>query len=379
MIGPLKIAFDPHIFCLQRYGGASRYFAELVGQLSELPDTIATALAFVHINQHLSGSGNYRVVGRAFSGLPEFLRPGLARANAYLAGHWINRNPVDVLHETYYSMRPVSRSFSGPVVITVLDMIHERFPSLHSRFLPVTERKRAAVARADHVICISESTRRDLIEILGVKPEKTSVVHLGSTLRAPGAAGTDTGPAADGKPYVLFVGKRGGYKNFRSLLLAFGRSESLRNSHRLVCFGDVPLLPEERAEARHLGMPSGHLLHETGGDARLGVLYQHASLLAYPSLYEGFGIPPLEAMSLGCPVACSNTSSLPEVVGDAAEQFDPEDPADIARALEAVLGSTARSQELRRKGFERARMFSWSTCAIRTRRVYSSLVRGGAG
>src|SRR5207245_7278645 len=112
----------------------------------------------------------------------------------------------------------------------------------------------------------------------------------------------------------------------------------------------------------------------SGDDDLLTRLYWHASALVFPSLYEGFGMPPLEAMSLACPVICSRTSSLPEIVGDAAELFDPTDPAEMAASIETVLSTSDRAARLRSLGLERVKGFSWERCAAETYEVYRSLL-----
>lgn len=120
-------------------------------------------------------------------------------------------------------------------------------------------------------------------------------------------------------------------------------------------------------------LPDNHFIHVPGDDKTLANLYTHASAFVYPSLYEGFGIPPLEAMSFNCPVVCSNTSSIPEVVADAGEYFNPYELESIADALERVLLSQVRTKELVVRGKERVNYFSWDTCAEQTQLVYKSL------
>jgi glycosyltransferase involved in cell wall biosynthesis len=181
-------------------------------------------------------------------------------------------------------------------------------------------------------------------------------VHLGCSLR-PSRSSLPTLPPAT--PFVLFVGDRGGYKNFDTLVRAMGTSRVLRDMP-LVCFGGGPIRDKR-------------VIHVSGGDDVLASLYTQAAALVYPSLYEGFGMPLLEAMACGCPVVCSNTASLPEIAGDAAELCDPSDPAHIAAAIENVL-SPARATELRRLGAARVKEFTWEKCARETREVYRSLL-----
>ena len=141
-----------------------------------------------------------------------------------------------------------------------------------------------------------------------------------------------------------------------------------------MCFGDQPFSQSELSAARDLGIAPERLRHFRGSDDQLALFYRHAALFVYPSRYEGFGIPPLEAMSFDCPVICSNTSSLPEVVGNAARTFDPDDADALRVAMEAVLGQPGLADELRQRGRRRVALFSWDECARQTRAVYASLL-----
>ena len=247
-------------------------------------------------------------------------------------------------------------------------MIHERFPENFSPADPTRREKAMAVARADHVICVSEQTRKDLIDILGVSAGKTSVVHLGFALTN-GPRPAEKRPPLE-QPYVLFVGSRGGYKNFSQLLLAYAASPALHEQVRLVCFGGGAFRPEELDAIAKTGLDPSKVIQMAGGDDVLANCYRHARAFIYPSRYEGFGIPPLEAMSFDCPVACSNVSSIPEVVGDAAEMFDPDSVDAMARAVERVVNDDDRRRSLIALGRERLKKFSWAACAKETLNVY---------
>ena len=141
----------------------------------------------------------------------------------------------------------------------------------------------------------------------------------------------------------------------------------------MACFGGEALTRQEREQATAAGLGENGLLQFCGDDRMLADLYRHASAFVYPSLYEGFGLPVLEAMTHGCPVICSGTSSLPEVVGRAAELFDPDDPESIGHAIEAVVASAERREWLRERGREQARLFSWERWARETHAVYRAL------
>ena len=281
-------------------------------------------------------------------------------------------NP-DIIHETYYYPRHIG-PLSARRVLTIYDMIHEKFASEFHTCDKTSSHKALAATRADHIICISESTRRDVVEILGLPIERTSVIHLGYGLME-GESGILEAPKLPlKKPFLLYVGNRGGYKNFLMLLRALATSKQLRTQVRLICFGGGTFSGEEIKVIRSFGLETDNVIQLGGHDRVLANLYRKASAFVYPSLYEGFGIPPLEAMSYSCPVVCSNTSSIPEVVGNAGEYFDPRDPESMRLAIERVLESIEVQEDLRAKGRLRLTAFSWDRCATETLEIYKKLI-----
>lgn len=368
----MRVAFDPQVFLLQEYGGISRYVVSLARQLAGNSGIYPRIFAPLHYNRHLIDLPDGLTLGLR---VPRVRRTArfVCTASEFLAKRAMQHFRPDIVHETYYSKRTLAPSNSRRI-ITVYDMISERFPAEFpgSQF---TETKKFAVLGADHVLCISENTRRDLIEVFGVAPERTSVVYLGYDDLTPSGDGDGGTLGLEAfRPYLLYVGSRGGYKNFGALVRAFASSAYLRDDFSILCFGGGALVPEELALVRQLGLSDIHVRQVGGNDAMLGSMYRGAAAFVYPSLYEGFGIPPLEAMSLGCPVVCSNATSIPEVVGDAGEYFDPAEPEAVRYAIERVLQSNDRRRELVTKGHARRALFSWERCARETLDVYRSIL-----
>lgn len=364
----MRIAFDQTAFVLQEYGGLSRYLSRLAQSLSVQPQTQARIFAPLHINAHLAGLPSNLAFGWRVPRIPKTgrLMRAVSRRAARIA---IARYHPDILHESYYTADAYAPR-SARRVVTVLDMIHERFPESFAATDPTSEWKRLSVARADHVLCISASTRHDLLELFGTPPERVTTVHLGFDLPSPA-------PAIDSRnspPYLLYVGQRGGYKNFSGFLRAYAGSPWLKHEFSVVCFGGGAFSAAEVAQFSELGLEASRIVQRSGDDRRLARSYRQAALFVYPSQCEGFGIPPLEAMSQDCPVACGNTSSLPEVAGDAAEYFDPDDADAMRGALERVLNSPHRRDELIRRGRARLALFSWEKCAVETLAVYRNLL-----
>jgi len=366
----LRITYDYQVFSWQKYGGISRYYFEIANRIAMEGNEVGI-FAPIFVNEYFHNKCNVHPKGIRIPRLPRGTRSIVKAVNLSLSCLLIKpRRNVDIFHETYYSSIDCC-PHSAKRVITIHDMIHEKFPEMFFKRDKTRQQKAHAVQRADHVICVSENTRKDLIEILSVPEEKTSVIYHGYSL----ATNHNTAePMKVDKPYILYVGAREGYKNFAGLLKAYARSQLLRKEFSLVCFGGGDFGASEMVMMRSLGIDKRSIIHLSGNDNRLSGLYAAATVFVFPSLYEGFGIPPLEAMSFGCPVVCSRTSSLPEVVGDAAELFDPEDDEEMCTAIEKIVSSTEKAKILTECGHKRIAQFSWDKCAKDTLNVYRKIL-----
>jgi mannosyltransferase len=271
--------------------------------------------------------------------------------------------PPGVLHTSYYrgSTQPDIRN-----VVTVYDFTYERFSKGPRRWVHSAQ-KRAAIERAAAVICISHNTRRDLLEFMPrCAPERTFVTHLAADEAFTPLTGAST--SITDRPFALFVGGRGGYKNFAVAIEAIRRTRDCA----IVCVGGGPFEPEElRVLTRTL--PGRHFHAGSLDTVELNRLYNVAVCLLYPSLYEGFGIPPLEAMRAGCPFVALNRSSVPEVAGSAGILLDDPDVEAMTAAIEACMEPLRRA-ELRRIGFEQAARFSWRSTYEQTLPIYQGLL-----
>ncbi|MBU0944948.1 MAG: glycosyltransferase family 4 protein [Proteobacteria bacterium] len=364
----MHIVYDYQIFALQRVGGISRYFVELARRLPACsPGIETTVLAPVHVNQYLA-SNPVHTIGWKVPCFPGKHRI-LPAINGIVSRTLLKLQHPDILHETYYSA--TAQSSHVPHILSVYDMIHERFPNrFQGPDLHIPQLKAKAVARADHVIAISKSTRADLIKYLHVSPEKITVIPLATSFEKPEKK---KGAVVWQRPYLLYVGLRGGVKNFHTLLLAFAHSPLLSSEFDLLCVGGGAFTPEEVRTLQDSGV-GWRIKHLDADDSQLAALYSQAALFVYPSLYEGFGLPLLEAMRCGCPVACSDTSSMPEIAGDAAIYFDPAAEEELRCAMESIVQSTELVTALRVRGYERAKLFSWDSCVSQTLELYRSKV-----
>ena len=287
------------------------------------------------------------------------------------------RERPDVFHAPHYVLPQAVRSRS---VVTIHDCIHLMFPQyLPNRAASLYARTsmRHAARRSDRILTVSEASKRDILHFFDVKPEKVVVVHNAID------EGFWVAPRAEDVErvreryqlehgFVLYVGNIKPHKNLVRLIESF--AELRKRGHealKLLIIGDeISKLPALR-RAVH-----SHKLHKHVRflgylpDETLSILYRLAAVFVFPSLYEGFGLPPLEAMACGTPVVTSNVSALPEVVGDAAVLVDPTNPKDIVDGLHRVLTDPALARELSAKGLVRAREFSWEQSVARICDLY---------
>jgi alpha-1,3-rhamnosyl/mannosyltransferase len=300
-------------------------------------------------------------------------------AMRYVLGHrfasGVRRNAVSLYHDPNF----MAYRFDGPTVVTVHDLSWVRYPETHpaarvremNRLMPQT------VERAAHVLVDSEYIRHEVIEHFGISPEKVTTCLLGVTpdFRPMDADTCRPFLAPHGLAwgrYILAVGTLEPRKNLTTAIAAFSRlPDDIRRRYPLVVagmqgWGEDRYTKElreliRRGEARMVGYVP---------QAGLPALYAGARMLVYPSLYEGFGLPPLEAMACGVPVIASDRASLPEVVGDAGIQIEALDETAITQAMRALIEDDAFHGRLSAAGSKRAARFSWEQCAARTLAVY---------
>ena len=257
-----------------------------------------------------------------------------------------------------------------PFVITVYDMIHELFPEFFPND-PTSSYKDQLIKEAQKIIAISNNTKQDLMKIYNVHEDKIEVIHLGCSFndRDLSAKRHNNLP----KEYILYVGERKNYKNFRFFIESIVPLFKNRPDLEVICAGSHSFNESEKELLQNLNL-SKKVVHYPGSDEFLLDLYRNAIAFVFPSMYEGFGIPVLEAFSAGCPVICSNTSSFPEIAGDAAFFFDPYDKDSIRDSVKSVISDTNLRKEMINKGFEKIKGFSWQETANRTKKLYKSLI-----
>lgn len=361
----VRVVYTHDIFSRQATGGISRYFAELIRGVAAAAES--RVLAGLHWNRHLAEVPAADVRGRLL-GRPagRLLGTVVRTANRLWQEFALPGGRDTVIHHTYYGFTSPARQ--GRLVVTVHDMIPELFapssPSARQAGLRLA--KRLSCRRAERVIAVSENTKRDLCERYDLAEDRVDVIPHGNPLAHLAGREFDR---PHGPPYLLYVGNRSGYKNWSRLVEAIAGSPSPRDSLDLVCFGGGPLQPDEARLIARAGM-TGRVHMTAGGDEALAAYYRHAVAYVCPSLYEGFGLPCVEAMGFGCPVVCADRGSLPEVVGPAGIYFDPEDTDSIRQAVERAAFDGAAAKRLKPLMAERERNYRWSRTVAATIDTY---------
>lgn len=358
------VLFTGDIFRQQPRGGITRYVLEVLARLRRPAELV--------LGPHQSQDAGLAGVPARFAlRLPPWR--GMHRL-AGAAGAWVDAAALRgrrgvIVHPSYYR-DPAGLPPGEPVVTTVHDMTHERCAGMFPGGAPAAgdpaRHKAALCARADRVVCYSQSAKRDVVELLGVPEAKVRVAPLASR----DWAAVAPVPLGAPRPFVLWVGERHAYKNFARTLEAFAATPAAAG-HDLLLAGGGPPRPHEREAIARLGI-AARVRQRALADGELRWAYEHAAALAYPSLHEGFGLPVAEALALGCPVVTSNRSSLPEVGGEAAIYADPDDTESLRDGLARAIGAGRAAADVAARRAQAAR-FSWRSCAEAHEALYAEL------
>jgi glycosyltransferase involved in cell wall biosynthesis len=377
----LKVLYDNQIFSLQRYGGISRCFVELY---KHLPESCEAEISVresnnIYVREFLS----INPIGYQFNHfLCKSNFPGKRRLHLWidaLKKHKYypdyNRNYsiellkegcYDVFHPTYFDDYFLPYLNGKPFVLTIHDMIPELFPQYFDRndFQIIKKRKLAALANA--IVVVSENTKRDVIRFLDIPEEKIHVVYHGSSLPSTGVV------ALYPFPYLLYIGGRKMYKNFVPFVKSMIPFLINHSDIRVVCVGS----PFDCDELEFLknNMVENKFISCMVNDCQLYSLYHHALCFVFPSEYEGFGIPILEAYQADCPVLLNQTSCLPEIAGDGAVYFFLNaEKSNLAKQLEYVFSMSSKDRNaLLIKQRNRLARYSWETSAKQMAAIYQS-------
>lgn len=374
----MRILFDHQVFSWQNYGGISRYFVEQIRGLQSLGQDVFLPQHFFAENVYLSklkGFEQKSLTPFPFKG-KKWLQLQLGKRATLKA---LRAREPQVFHPTYFDpyFLPETQRKRIPWVITVHDMIHEiyghgspGFFSLDARVIP---NKRLLAQKAHAVITVSENTRRDLLHFCPeVDPEKVHVVYHGNRLNAAPSASRNTDA-----PYLLFVGQRKGYKNFIAMLDQLQPVLAEEKQLQLKCVGGGAFDASEIAHIKELGLEHRVQYAVVQSDAALAQTYQQAECFLFPSMYEGFGLPVVEAMACQCPVLLQEGKALREVGGESAWYFDTSQKGSLTDALLILLRNPEQRKKMVESGKKRAESFSWEKSVENHLKIYQSVAANG--
>lgn len=353
------IIFDYNIFFLQKYGGISRYFIELCKQMNNNQiDYLIQAT--IHQNDYLRENMLNKSFNIHLKKYPKFSRKifDLINKNFFLKS--IKSKQIKIFHNTYYSNFILDKNITQ--ISTVYDFTHEIFSKEYDYKKNI---KTNAMKNSNHLICISENTKKDLIKFYKINPENISVVYLG------GNHLPKINKILNEKPYVLYVGYRENYKDFDVLLKTFYSSSKLKKDFNIICFGSSEFSKEEIDKITKYNLIN-IVQHVRGTDQELSNLYSSASCHIITSKYEGFGITAVEAYNFGCPVIHTGKGSLMEIA-DINGLYDGSSE-NLKNILEKFLYSNEDKKKMIKNTDKIKEKFTWENCFNDTYNVYKKFL-----
>ena len=368
----MRVLYDHQIFQEQEFGGISRYFWEIIRIYKNDPNLNIDVSLKVSNNQYVDKSVVPFVSfmhGKRIKGKGRLMNI----VNTWFSKSYINTTNFDIFHPTYYSTYYL-KNLKKPFILTIHDMIHERFsskfPDLRNEKL--IRDKEILAHKAARIIAVSEHTKNDILKYYNkIDESKIEVVYHGNSVVKSINLQHLNVDLPD--QYILFVGTRNHYKNFCFFLKACSTFLANNRGFKIILAGGGSLRKEEKEMIKRHVL-SDQLIHfDRINNSLLQLLYEKAFAFIFPSLYEGFGIPILEGFSMGVPVLTSNTSSLAEIGGDSTLKFDPYDESDLIEKLEMIKDDTLRNN-LVKKGYKRIKLFNWESTAEKTLEVYRSMI-----
>jgi glycosyltransferase involved in cell wall biosynthesis len=365
------VLYDHQIFSTQIYGGISRYFIELMKNI-ENDNGIKYDLSLRYSNNHYLNEYNdlkYKPFFKNFTFRGKYRLINILNKN--ISKKLLIKRDYDIFHPTYYDPYFLNILNNKPLVLTIYDMIHEIYPEMFSSKDETSKRKKLLAQKATKIIAISENTKKDIIRFFNIDEKKIEVIYLANSIN-PSKSIDDINIDLP-KKYILFVGSRSIYKNFNLFIEAISPLLIEDIELNVVCVGGGNFKEMEKEKFKKLNIIN-KIFQYAANDYILAYLYQKAIAFVFPSLYEGFGIPILEAFSCGCPVIASDASSLPEVAGDAAIYFNPKDKLSILDSIQQVIYKKDLRKQLLNKGYQRIKQFTWKKTAHQTKKLYEGIL-----
>ncbi len=372
----MRILLDPQIFGQQTYGGISRYYTEIFSELEKRKDVEVILPIDYTDNFYLKTSKllSKNKLRASLYSILAFLKISTKtlrkKQTEKLLGQLCRDSNFDVFVPTYYNPYFLELIEEKPFVLTVYDMIHEIFPQYFSDDpYRVTEYKKQLIYKATRIIAVSKNTKNDILKIFpDIDAEKIHVIYHGSSIKIENHIKVKLPPN-----YILYVGSRADYKNFKFLVDAV--SPILKENPDLILLAaGGGIFTDDEINYIHKKALSKQIHQKNFEENELGQFYKNANFFIFPSQYEGFGIPVLEAMACGCPIILSNSASFPEVAGDAGIYFDNNSENDLRRKIRLLLDNDNLRKEFSRKGLEQVKKFDWEVAAEQCLHVYRQAI-----
>jgi glycosyltransferase involved in cell wall biosynthesis len=362
----MKVFFDSKISSTQVRGGISRLVFETIKALNEKKDLEKIFYRGLYIDEYPYRKEWFKRYYRLKA--PNFLNRRLAGFldDIGVKMFFIANSEKDTIYHSFFHRLP--KNHRGPLVVHAYDMIQELFYNMPK----AAQFKRKSFNASNLIISISKSTKKDICNIYNIHPDKIIVANPGVNENFLDKESGKANPRK--RPYFMYIGARDyKYKNFDILLDAFIKRKYFLDYDLILVGGEKDLTFAQKEKIKNTTSSGRWLYREVCSDEELAELYSGASALVYPSLYEGFGIPVIEALACGCPVLASNRSSLPEAVGDAGLLFNPDDINDLTEKIEKIINDNSLAENLIKKGKIRARQFTWKASADIIYQAYKSL------
>ena len=367
----MKVLYDHQCFVQQQYGGVSRYHYQLIYELNKLQGVKAKLSLNYSNNFYITEDKSFEVKKFFPNNNFYFKRTILDYINRLSTIPDLKKGDYDIFHPTYYNPYFLNHLNNKPFVLTIYDSIHEKYPEIINAIDKTLMHKKLLLSNADLIIAISESTKNDIIQLYNIPPEKIEVTYLAASINKSQASTNQKKNLPE--KYILFVGNRDFYKNFSNFILAIEPLLKENKDLFLICAGGSVFTNEEKKFFNSKELEN-KIMHKSADDVTLATLYANTLAFIFPSLYEGFGIPALEAMNCDCPVVMSNTSSLPEVGGEAAIYFDPNNTDDMREKIESVIFNEDLRKDLILKAKTQRQNYSFEKTARQTLEVYTRLL-----
>lgn len=366
----MKILYDHQIFTLQNVGGISRYHAELINNFHSnnkcnpvFPVILSNNcyLDSIKIN-HIKFFSTMQIPGKCAL---------MNKINNIIAKNNLKKQDFDLFHPTYYDSYFLKYLKNKPFVVTIHDMIYEIYPEYFTDAKKIQQSKKSIAESSEKIIAVSHHTKADILKFYKIESDKIQVIHHGNYFK--NFLKNRKWKNNKTNNFLLFVGNRNGYKNFKFFIESITPFLLRNKDINVICAGGSKFTPNEQEWLKSLNL-MGRIQYAPVTDEKLANLYKHAKAFIFPSLYEGFGLPILEAFTFGCPAILSNKSSLPEVGGNAACYFNPLDSESIISSIEKVILDPDYQIKLKSEGYKRLDNFSVHTMVEQTCKLYSSLI-----